>query len=339
MALSNSQFESIIKEYERTRDYNRHLLETRRKQVYDTVPGYQELDESVSSLSVSTAKMMLSGDDTSLSRLKDKLNDIARKRIELLTTNGFSADYLEPIYNCAHCRDTGYLTDSNGLRDKCRCFRQQELSIRYAQSNIQDMILRENFSTLSYEYYQDEDLQHFKAAVDLSKEFAENFKESNSNLFFYGTVGTGKSFLSGCIARELLQAGYSVIYFSASGMFERLARYSFNSRAKEDLQDFSEDLYGCDLLIIDDLGTELTNNFVTSQLFSCLNERGLRQKATIISTNLSLEELRDRYSDRIFSRITSNFILCKLTGPDIRILRKRLANTAVLQSNQYIGKE
>lgn len=335
MALSNSQFESIIKGYERTRDHNRHLLETRRKQIYDTVPGYRELDESVSSLSASTARLVLSGDDTALSRLKDKLTDIARKRSALLTSNGFSADYLEPIYTCAHCQDTGYVTDLSGLRDKCRCFRQQELSIRYAQSNIQDMILRENFSTLSYEYYQDEDLQHFKAAVDLSKEFAENFKESNSNLFFYGTVGTGKSFLSGCIAHELLQAGYSVIYFSASGMFERLARYSFDSKAKEDLQDFSEDLYGCDLLIIDDLGTELTNNFVTSQLFSCLNERGLRQKATIISTNLSLEELRDRYSDRIFSRITSNFILCKLTGPDIRILRKRMANTAALQNNQY----
>lgn len=339
MALSNSQFESIIKGYERTRDHNRHLLETRRKQVYDTVPGYRELDESVSSLSASTARLVLSGDETALNRLKNKLSEIARQRSSLLTSNGLSADYLDPIYTCVHCQDTGYVTNSDGLRDKCHCFRQQELSIRYAQSNIRDMILRENFSTLSYEYYQGEDLQHFKAAVDLSREFAEHFEESNSNLFFYGTVGTGKSFLSGCIARELLQAGYSVIYFSASGMFERLARYSFDSRAKEDLQDFSEDLYGCDLLIIDDLGTEITNNFVTSQLFSCLNERGLRRKATIISTNLSLEELRDRYSDRIFSRITSNFSLCKLTGPDIRILKKRLANTTTAQNDQYIGKE
>ena len=86
-----------------------------------------------------------------------------------------------------------------------------------------------------------------------------------------------------------------------------------------------EDLYNCDLLIIDDLGTEITNSFVTSQLFTCLNERQLRRKSSIISTNLNLEELRDRYSDRIFSRITSNFFLCKLTGPDIRIYRKRLS--------------
>lgn len=331
MALSSSQFESIIKGYERTRDHNRHILEARTKQIYDTIPGYRELDESVSGLSVSAAKLMLSGDDTASERLKRELADIARQRSDLLAANGFPADYLEPIYTCEHCQDTGYITNAEGLKEKCRCFRKQELSVRYAQSNIQDMILKENFSTLSYDYYQGEDLQHFKAAVALSREFVQNFRESGDNLFFYGTVGTGKSFLSGCIAQELLQAGYSVIYFSASGMFERLAGYSFDSGAKEALRDFYEDLYGCDLLIIDDLGTELTNSFVTSQLFSCLNERGLRKKSTVISTNLSLEELRDRYSDRIFSRITSNFSLCKLTGPDIRIFKKRMSNTAAQQ--------
>ena len=95
---------------------------------------------------------------------------------------------------------------------------------------------------------------------------------------------------------------------------------------KEQKADLYEDLYSCDLLIIDDLGTELTNNFSSSQFFSCLNERILRKKSIIISTNLSLQELRDRYSDRIFSRVTSNFKLCKITGPDIRMYKKRLAN-------------
>lgn len=117
-----------------------------------------------------------------------------------------------------------------------------------------------------------------------------------------------------------------MIYFSAAGLFETLARYSFDAKSKDILYDLCEDLYGCDLLIIDDLGTETTNSFITSQLFSCLNERYLRSKATLISTNLNLEELRDRYSDRIFSRITSSFTLCKLTGRDIRILKKRLAS-------------
>ena len=326
MALSNSQYEAIIKEYEQTRDYNRQLADERRRQVYAAVPGYRELEESVGSLSAAAARHILEGDETAGEGLKTRLAELSARRAALLAEAGFPSDYLEPIYSCPLCQDTGYVSDRNGLKEKCRCFRQRELSLRYAQSNIQDMIQQENFSVLSYEYYQGEDLQHFGAAAALSKDFAKNFKEDYRNLFFYGTVGTGKSFLTGCIANELLQAGFSVIYFSAAGLFERLARYTFDTKARDPLQDFYEDLFQCDLLIIDDLGTEVTNSFVTSQLFACLNERALRRKSVIISTNLSLEELRDRYSDRIFSRITSSFSLCKLTGPDIRIYRRRQEN-------------
>lgn len=325
MALTKAQYETIIRGYEKTRDQNRFLLDERRREVYNAVPGYEELEESVSTLSVAAARMMLSGDEDALNRLHEQLAHLKTDRCNLLRSKGFPADYLEPFYTCPDCRDTGYITSKEGLKEKCHCFRSQELSILYAQSNIQEMISRENFSSLSYEYYQGADLQHFKAAVALSQKFVQNFKQDYHNLFFYGTVGTGKSFLSGCIAKELLEAGCSVIYFSASGLFDTLAHYTFDNKAKESLQTFYEDLYGCELLIIDDLGTEVTNNFVTSQLFSCLNERALRRKSIIISTNLSLEELRDRYSDRIFSRITTGFDLCKLTGPDIRIYKKRQA--------------
>lgn len=287
------------------------------------IPAYRQLEESVGTLSAACARRMLDGDGGALSRLREKLAEIAARQKQLLEEHGLPSDYLEPIYNCPLCRDTGYIPGENGLKEKCRCFRQQEISILYSQSNIQDMIARENFSTLSYAYYQGDDLRHFEAAVDISRKFIADFQQECQSLFFYGTVGTGKSFLSGCIAGELLQAGCSVIYFSASGLFDTLARHSFSSGAKEELHDLCEDLYNCDLLIIDDLGTELTNSFVSSQLFSCLNERQLRRRSMLISTNLSLEELRDRYSDRIFSRITSSFTLCKLTGPDIRILKKR----------------
>lgn len=326
MSLSNAQYEEIIREYERTRDDNRRLLESRREQIYRELPGCRELDESVGRLSTAAARLMLAGDDSAVTTLQAQLADISRRRAALLTDAGYPADYLNPVYTCALCQDTGYVSAENGLREKCRCFRQRELTIRYAQSNIQEMLSRENFSTLSYEYYQGEDLKHFKAAVSLSREFTKNFKQDYQNLFFYGTVGTGKSFLSGCVAEELLRAGYSVIYFSASVLFERLARYTFGEKEKNMLHDLCGDLYGCDLLIIDDLGTEITNQFVVSQLFTCLNERWMGRRATIISTNLSLEELRDRYSDRVFSRITSSFSLCKLTGPDIRIYKKRRAN-------------
>lgn len=326
MALTNSQYQSIIEDYDRIRDNNRYLLETRREEIYRALPEYHELEDSVSSLSVSAARSMLEGDGNAGTRLRKSLSDVRCRQRKLLTAAGFPEDYLDPVYRCPLCQDTGYIVSGDGRKSKCSCFRQREISVLYSQSHIQEAVARENFSTLSTEYYQGEDLRHFESAVDLCQKFVKNFNKDYRNILFYGTVGTGKSFLSGCIAKELMDMGCSVIYFSASGLFDLLARYSFDHRERTALQDLCEDIYGCDLLIIDDLGTEITNAFTASQLFSCLNERSLRKKPVIISTNLSLEEIRDRYSDRIFSRVTSSFALCKLTGPDIRIYRKRTRN-------------
>ena len=327
MALNKTQYDSIIKEYEQIRDQNRYLAEERRNKIYSLLPEYRKLDESVATVSVSLARLVLEGSEDALEKAHTTLQDISRQKQELLVQAGYPSDYLNPIYHCCACRDTGFITGENGLREKCHCFRNREIALLYDQSNIRQILSAENFSTLSYTYYQGEDLVRFQKAVNICKDFVQNFEQDYHNLFFYGTVGTGKSFLSGCVANELLKKGYSVIYFSASGLFETLARYTFDTNLKETLYDFYDDLYNCDLVIIDDLGTEMTNSFVSSQFFACLNERQLRRNATIISTNLSLEELRNRYSDRVFSRITSNYELCKLTGPDIRMLKKRSANS------------
>lgn len=327
MALTNLQYESIIRGYEKTRDNNRRLLEERRDKIYRLIPAYKELDSSIGGIALSKTRAILDGDESALMAFNDTLSHIVCRKHALLQEHGFPEDYLEPIYSCDQCRDTGYMEAPNGQKEKCSCFMRQEVALLYEQSNIQEIISKENFSTLSYEYYKGEDLSRFERAVQICKDFVAQYPTNYQNLFFYGTVGTGKSFLSGCVARELLQKGYSVIYFSATGLFETLARYSFDTKSKETLYNFYKDLYNCDLVIIDDLGTEVTNSFVASQLFSCLNERHIRRKSCIISTNLSLEELRDRYSDRVFSRITSNFTLCKLTGPDVRMYKKRASNT------------
>ena len=323
MALNNTQYKTIMHAYDELRDYNRNLLTKRQNEINEAIPEYANLDEKVSTISMEAARQMLSGDEQALSRLHKEISDISDQKRKLLIAHGYSAEYLDPIYQCKDCKDTGYLDTEDGSRRKCHCFRNQEIALLYEQSNIHNLISQENFSTLSYQYYQVEDLERFEKAVNLSKNFVQKYEQDYHNLFFYGTVGTGKSFLSGCIARELLQAGHTVIYFSAMNLFETMARYAFDEKSKETLYNFYDDLYNCDLVIIDDLGTELTNTFVTSQLFACLNERHLRKKATIISTNLSLEELHNRYSDRIFSRIVNQYDLCKLSGPDIRMLRKR----------------
>ena len=152
--------------------------------------------------------------------------------------------------------------------------------------------------------------------MQVCHDMIEHFSTRKDNLLFTGTVGCGKSFLSGCVAKELMDRGFSVVYFSASQLFDILYQNGlYNSQ---------EDLYNYDLVIVDDLGSEVTNSVVTAALFAFLNERILRGKSTIISTNLSLSEMKDRYSERIASRIIQNYKICKLSGPDIRILQKRL---------------
>lgn len=321
MALTNSQYNAIMKTYEEKQLVARQELDAKIAYVNKTIPEYRALCEKISSYSVEQAFLMLDKDTHSLEEYKNNLALLRKEKENLLENAGLGADYLEPHFTCPDCKDTGYI----GL-EKCHCFKQQIINLLYQQSNIHEMLKETNFSNLSYEYYEGEDLQRFENAVNTCKDFIDCFNSDYHNLFFYGTVGTGKSFLSGCIAKELMDKGHSVIYFSATGLFEKLSSLSFDYNAKEDKAELYEDLYSCDLLIIDDLGTELTNNFSSSQFFSCLNERILRKKSFIISTNLSLQELRDRYSDRIFSRITSNFKLCKITGPDIRMYKKRLTN-------------
>lgn len=321
MSITNPQYDNIMREYEEKRRIARLNQEKKIREISLAIPEYSQISSKISSLSVSYGKLFLSGDDTALISMKEKLASLRAQKEQLLKSAGYKPSDLEPSYDCPHCKDTAYIG-----HEKCYCFKQKIINLLYQQSNMKDFLKDNNFSKLSFDYYQGEDLLRFQKAVSTCKDFLKGFNLDYHNLFFYGTVGTGKSFLSGCIAKELIDSGFSVIYFSSVSLFERLAHTSFSSGSKEDFSDLCDDLYTCDLLIIDDLGTELTNSFSSSQFFSCLNERILRKKSIIISTNLSLQELRDRYSDRIFSRITSNFDLCKITGPDIRMNIKRLSN-------------
>ncbi|RKM60275.1 MULTISPECIES: ATP-binding protein [unclassified Butyrivibrio] len=317
MALSNAQFDEIMHEYEERRALHRQELEERQRYVYDTVPGYKELEDKTATASVDFGRRLLSGERLDKSALKRELEELARQKKTLLTEAGFSDDYLDMGYTCSDCKDTGYIGN-----EKCHCFKQKIIETLYDRSNLKTLAKTANFKLLTDKYYQGEDLKRFQGAVKASEKFINNFNSDYQNLFIYGTVGVGKSFLSTCVANELLKKGHSVIYFSSSGLFELLAENSFDYRNKQELKSIYDDIYNCELLIIDDLGTERTNSFVASELFSCLNERDLRKKSTVITTNLSLEELQATYSERIFSRVTSNYTLLKLTGQDIRKIKK-----------------
>ncbi|MCR5278632.1 MAG: ATP-binding protein [Lachnospiraceae bacterium] len=318
MGLSNEKFAKIEREYEGIRLKNRHEAERRRQYVYENVEGYKDLDESSVSISMEMAKKRLNGEDGTREELHALLTEVVDMKAALLRGAGLPENYLDPIYDCPDCKDTGYIDG-----ERCHCMKERVIRELYQQSNIWEYLEHNNFDNLSYDYYEGENLELFKRGVNACHDLIDNYKDRPRNILFYGTVGTGKSFLSGCVAKEMLDRGYSVIYYSAASLFELEADYTFNhSNYKEELYNPTDYIYNCDVLIIDDLGTELVNSFVASKLFSCINERNLRGKSTIISTNLTLEQLRDTYSERVFSRILSTYTVCKLAGRDIRMLRK-----------------
>ena len=317
MALQNSQYDALMRYYQRLQFRNKHEQDARIAEAQARIPRLALIDQEIASISVKKARILLGDKNATDFDLNEQIQALSRERTDLLKANGYPEDYLKMHYTCPLCQDTGYV---NG--QKCHCFRQAEIALLYEQSNLKRMLEKENFDTLSYSFFQGDELTSYRQAVEKCKNFCTNFKTSYQNLFFYGTVGTGKTFLTNCIAKECIEQGCSVLYFSAASLFDLLARNTFDYRAREELSALCADLYSCDLLVIDDLGTETATAVTLSHFFTCLNERLLRQKSVIISTNLSLEDCRNRYQDRIFSRIASNFEFCKLTGPDIRMCKK-----------------
>ena len=316
MALTKAQYESIIREYEEKQNIGRHELEKRRQEVYNSIPEYAALDNSVSELSVEFTRKMIDGVPNAKAQLAAAISEISDKKKALLSAHHYPADYLEQSYECADCKDTGYIGSA-----KCHCFEQRIIDVLYSQSNIKEVLQKENFQTLSYDYFSGEILGSYKKTVDICQSFVARFDQEYKNLLFTGTVGSGKSFLSNCIAKALLDTSHSVIYFSAIDLFDTLSKNVFD-KSKENLYSFYDDLYNCDLVIVDDLGTELPNAFVNSYFFAFLNERNVRSKSTLISTNLSLQEMGIRYSDRSFSRLIGGYDICQFNGPDIRIQKK-----------------
>lgn len=327
MALGNAQYDTIMRDYYRQQLRDKREQKERIQKAYEAIPELAQIDGKIASLSVSKARRLLEGDSGALSSLKEEIAAFSARRIQLLKEHQFPEDYLEMHYRCPHCQDTGYIGN-----EKCRCFKQAVIDLLYTQSNIREVLEVENFSNFSYSYYSDQiknpatglsALATIKKTVADCLKFLERFDSEFENLFFYGDTGVGKTFLSHCIARELLETTHSVIYFSAFELFDLFSKTTFSRGTEEDaLRQMHSYIFDCDLLIIDDLGTELTNAFVASQLFLCINERLLRKRSTIISTNLPIEIFRDTYSERVFSRITSNYQMYKLIGDDIRIQKK-----------------
>lgn len=326
MALSNSQYDSIMRLYQQRQIENKHDLDRRVAEVYEKIPAVREMNEEISSAALKSARQLLAGDKNAVEKLRHTIAVLREERQELLEAYGYPADYLEMRYSCPDCQDTGYRDGK-----KCHCFRQREINLLYDQSNIREILERENFDHFSFEYFDNTKTderskktsrEYMRQVVETCRRYVDEFGDKKENLLFTGKTGLGKTFLSNCIAKELIERSYSVVYLPAVEMFEIFSKERFSYDATDEDRDRSQFLLECDLLIIDDLGTELVNTFTTSQLFYVINERLNRKKGTIISTNLPVNEMRDEFTDRVMSRIVSQYRVIPLYGEDIRIRKK-----------------
>lgn len=328
MYLKNAQFQEILRLYDEKQARQRRLLESHRQEVFEAIPEYARLEEEITGLWASAARAAArKGDPEPFS---GRIPSLAGQQQQLLTEAGYPADYLEMHYDCPICRDTGFIDGR-----KCRCFTAAATELLYRQSSIKDVLEKENFSSFRLDYYSDRPdprlgispRDNMRSVLKACRQFIDCFEDHSDNLLLYGDTGVGKTFLINCIAKELLDAGYSCIYLTAPQLVEIMERSAF--RRDEDADDYEQDtgeyIFDCDLLIIDDLGSELNNAFVNAQLFECLNTRLTAGRSTLISTNLRPEELQDTYSERISSRLLSSYEVLWIFGEDIR-MKLSLAN-------------
>lgn len=306
--------------YEKIRtDENRKLMK-RREEIKNKYPEILELDTTIQKLCLNLSMAALRGitDQNELNNIKEEITDLRAKKYEMLVSHGYNPDYLNLHYNCPKCKDTGFI----GI-EKCSCFKSKLIKLYYKDSDLEEAVKTNNFKNFNINLYpnhklNDERYTPRKNIEDILEyitgEYLPNFKNSNTNLLFYGNSGTGKTFLSWCIAKELLDKGFLVVYKTSDDLLRALKDIKFNNDT--DLENL---LINCDLLIIDDLGSEQITDFSSTELFTLINKKILKNKKMLISTNLSLPLISKRYSERISSRIIGEFKLFKFFTEDIRI--------------------
>ena len=306
--------------YEKIRtDENRKLIK-RREEIKNKYPEILELDTTIQKLCLNLSMAALRGitDQNELNNIKEEITVLRAKKYEMLVSHGYNPDYLNLHYNCPKCKDTGFI----GI-DKCSCFKSKLIKLYYKDSDLEEAVKTNNFKNFNINLYSnhklnDERYTPRKNIEDILEyitgEYLPNFKNSNTNLLFYGNSGTGKTFLSWCIAKELLDKGFLVVYKTSDDLLRALKDIKFNNDT--DLENL---LINCDLLIIDDLGSEQITDFSSTELFTLINKKILKNKKMLISTNLSLPLISKRYSERISSRIIGEFKLFKFFAEDIRI--------------------
>ncbi len=331
--MNTTILKSLLIIYENKRNKKIEEAEQRKIELYKQNPRFEEIDSALSSLSINASKNLINSNNFEyLNNLRHEIENLKKEKHDLLVSLTKDENYLNPIFDCKLCNDTGYITENYNTK-MCTCLKQQLYDMEYNQTNLLNVENNnfENFSSTLYS--QDVDTEKYGAEISpreniekikkISINFINKFDDPvQNNLLFTGNTGLGKTFISECIANELVKKGKNVLYQTAPVMLDSIIDYRFG---KNDGSIYNS-LLDVDLLIIDDLGTESMNNMKFSELFNIINTRLLNQNKkitkTIISTNLNIQNLYKNYDERIVSRLIGNYDICRFFGDDIRLKKK-----------------
>lgn len=319
--MINGYQTEILKIYDNIQASEKKALKERKSEISAKYPEIIEIDNKIQKLSLqmALATIKASNSEEVLNNYKEKITDLRIQKCEMLVSHNYTTDYLSIHYHCSKCKDTGFIGNK-----KCECYNQKLINLYYKDSDLESIIKTNNFDNFDLTLFSSHKNENEKFSERKNMEnnlsyilhqYLPEFKTSSTNLLFYGNPGSGKTYLSYCIAKTLLDTGNLVIYKTSEELIKILRDIRFN-KADSSLENL---LLQCDLLIIDDLGAEHLNEFSITELFNIINKRILTNKKMLISTNLTLPAMTKNYSERIASRLLGDFKLCKFYSEDIRI--------------------
>lgn len=319
-----SSYTLAMRELARIREENKREQDMRLAAMRQNYPAYSKIESAMRLQGSSLAQRVLEG-RSDISDIQTAITKLQKEKTDLLRQAGLPNDYLDDIYRCSDCRDTGF--DEEGKR--CHCLKQLAAQFAGENANLTEYMKEQTFAKADYSLFakQPEEngkqpLAYIKKAYELGLRFAETFDETHANLLLMGNAGTGKTYLSSCIANYALSRQKTVYYQTAFTLFDMLEKLKFgrlSGEEQERAEAISRYLYDADLLILDDLGTEFISAYSTAALFDLINTRQIRGKSTILSTNLSLQALEQLYSKRFLSRVAGNFEIIPFIGQDLRM--------------------
>lgn len=336
--MHNLVYSQIEREYEQKRMRAELDATKKKKDLREMYPEFAALEDELNICAIDAAKAAIkkTGIDKQIvtENLETKINELRHAMDKFLLNHGFAKDYLEPSYECKKCKDTGFVEQSGKVR-KCSCMVQKLVDITYKQSNMLKL-KEENFNTFDTCYFssapdkekygsEKSPLENILNIKKIALDFCNNIDmPEQKSLLLIGNTGTGKTFISNAIADNVLSQGRSVLYQTAPILMDMMLDSKIRGSKEEALRDKYDQIFEVDLLIIDDLGTETLNSMKFTELFNIINTRLLKNKKTVISTNLVLPELAEQYDARVMSRLIGNYTICKFYGEDIRLKKKKM---------------